>query len=431
MRNSINKIRFIFILALAAILLAGNAYAGIDIDINGQKLLPQTPPIELGVGQHVITIIMSGGVYVTDVRASSDAQMIEDMMERYVGIVGEKQEGADKKITKKVTLPEGTPAGDFDVELEVVYNDASGVEQSDKYLIPLKVPPTNFKSKMLGFMAKTLPKDVFFEMMNKFSPKKIPKIPHELTEQDLLQLDLSEIELVRDDILRGGYTLEEIYSLEDVVQEMDSAQQNDALRSQRSRNAVNAYQRISDDQKEFQPEVKKSVKVYKITNTRNQQSAIRAKIVISLSSGPGMYDLETMEIIPKELAEDASQAHFLENAIVIEADPIVKWNFDYVPDDQEKDYAYVVDKEIESVETTTISRGNKVGWLAKLLSFLIGWGGILVVILIVGAIIYKKKKGKKGKDKKEKKKKKNNKKAEKKEEKKPAEVKKPELEKKE
>ena len=106
----------------------------------------------------------------------------------------------------------------------------------------------------------------------------------------------------------------------------------------------------------------------KAPNTAERTSTVRAKI-------------------PKSVAVSASELEFFENPVVLEDDPIVKWQLQSLPKDQTKDYGYTVDKEVEEIPPLTVAAGDEPGAVAKFVRFLIHGGWILVVILIVGLIV--------------------------------------------
>jgi hypothetical protein len=62
-----------------------------------------------------------------------------------------------------------------------------------------------------------------------------------------------------------------------------------------------------------------------------------------------------VEVIPKSVAADVSELVFSEQPKVLQADPIVEWVLEKVKKGETKDLSYTVKKQLESVESTTLS----------------------------------------------------------------------------
>jgi len=353
---------------------------------------PIGTPLDLQTGGMMVVVTdVAGGVYVKEVRATSEAAIIENHIERYIGLVGEKRKNESKTTTKDIRLPTDLPNGDFDVNVMIVYDDAQDVERILTYDMEVSVEGG---SGLLGWIAKNVPKDVYYAVKNHFDPIIIPRENPEMTPADLINAGLDEIGLTNADIRTGKYGMELIKDVAPVemtttVEEAIHAVGKDKL----------SVERMEGD---YDITIIKSAKVYKITNTATDESVIRAKVLLTVTSPGGVYDVETMEVIPKSMSDNVGNMGFAEVPVIIEADPIVKWNFDYVPEDQAKDYAYVSEKDIDAVDSTTHSTGFKIGAFAKFIVFLIKGGWILFLAAIIAVIVYltKFKGGKEGQAKK-------------------------------
>lgn len=351
--------------------------------------------LTLHAGGMITVVTETGpGVYVKEVRAESDAPAIENYIEKYVGLAGKDRHDEIESTTREIRLPESLPSGDFNIKIMIVYDDANNVEKIVSYDMKLTVKGG---SGLLGWAARNMPKDVFYAVKDIFDPVRIPRENPEMTEADLINAGLDEIDLTKSDIRAGRYKMELVKNLPPVEMKMTHEEAIQAA----GKNA-NAVMRMEGD-KEIT--VVKSAKIYRITSDAGGKSTIRAKVMLTVSSRRGIYDIETMEVIPKSMSESAYGMGFAEKPVIIEADPIVKWNFDYVPEDQAKDYAYITDKDIDSVDSKTLSKGFEVGAFAKFLVFMIKGGWILllaaIILCIVCTVRYIKKgktKGKPGKN---------------------------------
>ncbi len=360
-----------------------------DISITFDDNPIGTPLTIQAGGKLTIKYDVVPGLYVKEVRATSDAPAMENYIERYIGMVGDKEV---KSSTKEITLPKTLPDGTFMMDVMIVYDNAQGVEKIQKHSMQITVEGG---SGLLGWLAKNTGKDVFFAVKNVFEPVIIERENPEMTPGDLIGSGLEEIGLTTADINAGKYTMELVKDIPPV--EMKTSATN-SLQAVSNTKASGAYNRIEGD---YEITITKSAKVYKITNTANGESVLRAKVLLSVTSPGGVYDVETMEVIPKSISDNTGNMGFVELPVILEADPIVKWNFDYVPEEQAKDYTYVTEKGMDNVDTTTISKGFEVGAFAKFVVFLIKGGWILMLLLIiaaiVGLVVWKKKGGKGGK----------------------------------
>jgi hypothetical protein len=118
------------------------------------------------------------------------------------------------------------------------------------------------------------------------------------------------------------------------------------------------------------PDVKVTTNVFKVK--LGDKEFTKSKIHISVPAEQHLSKVNIVAIIPKEIAETAEAPDFSEMPLVLEADPVVKWAFKNIPQNQHKDYTFTVDGDAQNFETIAVASAKKPSWLARLIMFFIG-----------------------------------------------------------
>jgi len=104
-----------------------------------------------------------------------------------------------------------------------------------------------------------------------------------------------------------------------------------------------------------------SLNVYKVTSKETGQSVYVSKIKLSFTAANEMKDVVLVEVIPKSVAADIDDVVFLgESPIILQSDPIVKWEFPSVAKGQTKDLSYSVKQQLTSIESTTLAVAGQI-----------------------------------------------------------------------
>lgn len=106
--------------------------------------------------------------------------------------------------------------------------------------------------------------------------------------------------------------------------------------------------------------VDRELNVYQITNKEKTDTTLdRTAIKLSITSPKTLTDVTVVETIPKSVAADASELVFAgTQPTVLQADPIVSWNFESISAGETKDLSYVVKKKVESFgDSVTVASG--------------------------------------------------------------------------
>ena len=76
---------------------------------------------------------------------------------------------------------------------------------------------------------------------------------------------------------------------------------------------------------------------------------------------------------PHEIAQHVNDVIFSDDPEVLQEDPVVKWAFTHVPQDQAKDYTFTVDKDIENFDTLAAASAEKPSLLYRMLKWILSF----------------------------------------------------------
>jgi len=190
--------------------------------------------------------------------------------------------------------------------------------------------------------------------MNQMDPIEFEKIDRALTKDDMDDIDMSDIGLSDEDVSLGNYEMKEVMTKSSV------SKTTDMMKTATTQEAKDA---ISDMQsKDLPGKIEKFLSVYEVSKKGSEEVTYISKVVVSINIDQNMKNFEVIEQIPKSVAKSVSELVFSEKVIVLEDDPIVKWDLKYAPEGQTKEYSYTVNKKIESIDSNTVAGGDKMGW---------------------------------------------------------------------
>jgi len=167
------------------------------------------------------------------------------------------------------------------------------------------------------------------------------------------------------------------------------------------------YQEISREEKEIKsalPEndknpliFKKIVKVYRV-NTLGKETYV-TKVTISVT-GNGLEKVEVIEKVSEEYLKSTAWAIFSEQPEILEKVPAkFKWQIDYIPPGETKDFSYTIEANVKEIPTGTIVAGYKPTFSIYFARFLYNGGWVVVLIAICIISYYTNKQYKKIKQK--------------------------------
>lgn len=102
--------------------------------------------------------------------------------------------------------------------------------------------------------------------------------------------------------------------------------------------------------------VSTTVEVFQVKEETTDKTAFASKITLTIKSDKDLKDVNIVEVIPKSVAASISEVIFLgEQPKVLQADPVVQWEFAEVKKTETKDLSYQVSKKIEKLESQTVA----------------------------------------------------------------------------
>ncbi|MEM3126521.1 MAG: hypothetical protein QW331_00425 [Candidatus Woesearchaeota archaeon] len=115
------------------------------------------------------------------------------------------------------------------------------------------------------------------------------------------------------------------------------------------------FEELKDD---IPVEVEVTTKVFEIEHEGKE--IVKSKITIEVPATKETLEKgEVLVFIPKEIAQSTDQITFSEKPIILEKDPLVKWEFKDVPQGSTKAYSYVVDGNAQTYKTIAVAAEKK------------------------------------------------------------------------
>lgn len=140
--------------------------------------------------------------------------------------------------------------------------------------------------------------------------------------------------------------------------------------------------------------VQAKLEVYQVKSTETGKQVYVSKISLSFTADKDAKKVEIVEVIPKSVAASINEIIFTgEKPKILQADPIVQWEFADVKQGDKKDLTYLVSKKLDTLNTTTVAVSTPVPAPVKPAVSNEVIIGIVIVIIVAGLIIVMKKRG--------------------------------------
>ncbi|MCA9478643.1 MAG: hypothetical protein KC535_05845 [Nanoarchaeota archaeon] len=337
------------IFIITAVLLMG-AVSAADISFSINGISDQTP-VPINPGEDVtVEIIQAPFTYIYNVQVETDNELLRQVIETTL----DEFERTDRSLIESATTetrpaPPFLPGGTHEITLTFQYSDAQFQEKTLSQTIILDIPQGSSREKLLNWLLSILPDDVASELIDRLLGRNLEPLPRDLTLEELLQFARQEGLDINVD-----YQIKKVAS-SNTTQELDK---EDIEQLEKNTDNTDLQKELKKIKRRTPPTITKDLNVFEIT-TKNGTYNV-SKIVVGIGSGKkSLNRLSIIEVIPKEIAENANLLTFSELPDVIEIDPIVKWNFDHVPAEDQKEYSYTVQGEVEEVNSTTYSGGKE------------------------------------------------------------------------
>ncbi|MFH2028529.1 MAG: hypothetical protein ABIJ08_05295 [Nanoarchaeota archaeon] len=316
-------------------------------------------------GKLVLEVDIAANILIKYLKVEAKNEFIRQLVQEQMQNFRSNERKDISEIRKStINLPGILPAGRHDLFVKVKYNDANFQDKEISKKIPVNIAGSGFMSGLVGGITGGLSQAAAAEVVDTMIDREIEPLSRQLTDEEVRNV-AEELGLSQDDIKNGNYELKEIAQKEsdgtitnDQIDEMISATDNIETKA-----ALTALKGMN------KPTVKKSLSVFELS--KDGRSAYQSKVIIGISHTTSINNVNIIEVIPKSTAENADELWFSDDVEILEADPIVKWNFEHIPKGQIKEYSYVVNKKLEEIESKTIAACSEPGFFAKLIASIV------------------------------------------------------------
>lgn len=141
--------------------------------------------------------------------------------------------------------------------------------------------------------------------------------------------------------------------------------------------------------------VRATLEVFEVKEKTTGQTSHVSRVSLMIKPDKDLKNVNIVEVIPKSVAASISEVIFLgEQPKVLQADPIVQWEFSEVKKDETKDLSYQVNKKLDVLESNTVAVSEAVIAAPEAPSLIyiyiiIGIAAVAVVVYV----LYKRKVG--------------------------------------
>jgi len=354
---------FIILLAVSASAQTFDSLTqNIDVLVNNDTLPP-----DLTVGSQdsaSFKIYVPPGSEIEGVTVDSDNLFFKYGMEALLTEqIIQSQFSGEKEVAVQVPLP----PGEGDVAVSVDYVGENLDDKKEEFRTHLTVEGDD---KLLGTFIGLLSDEAIADLAGELGAIRLLPRDDKLTYRDLRKEDIDKL----------GVSVTEFYEakrkvaqkLVDVSQ-ADLPQIEEIAEKEQKYNLNDVQDLFKDYAKELKgkihPDVVVKTHVYKIKI--GDKEITKSKIHISILADEALSKINIVALIPKEIASTASFADFSEQPIVLKDDPVVKWAFKNIPQDQHKDYTFTVDGDAQNFDTIAVAAAKKPSWLARFIAWII------------------------------------------------------------
>jgi len=381
-----NRNSYIFILAciVTILLAAGSAPAAhaadIEILVDGQPLKDSYP---IKPGQQIeVTTKIEAGVLIKEANIKSSNPFFQDILSHAFESERFHRDAVMQENKETLTLPPVLPAGTSSLSIEINYDKDfnDGQLKTDTSL------EVEDGSRMLWLASKLLTDQAATELSNWLTGYKIPRANPELTMDDLTQEDLAALGITSEYYLQTIALAKEASDLRaagkksaaesllaegkgklPVIKETASKETSPKLGELKVRSPKAEVELDGP----LMPQVTMIQKTY--TVTAGDKTVIKSKVTISVSSSidGGISRVGTVAYIPKEVASVSDDLDFGQKPTIIDPDPVVKWAFKNIPQDQVKDYTFTVNKDVQNFEILAGATAEKPSLMFRVIKWII------------------------------------------------------------
>lgn len=295
------------------------------------------------------------GVLIKRVKIDSKSEMVKHILEQY--LPKRKRAMTNEEFIHRVKIPEKLLKGNFPVTYTIQYVDKNFNEKEHKYNLVFNVPEG---SRMLGILMNRADASAINSVMK----RRLERIPKEITFDDITAEDLEKLGIRKEnffEMLKNNRNLPEIHRKKQEEETLDF----DNMMEKRK----DTFKQLKKMKEKKKVEISKNV--YEIKY--GERSIVKSKIIMSVPSDKNTGEGAVIVEIPKEIAETTDEMIWArEVPEILEEDPVIKWAFKNIPQNEVKDYAFTVDKDVQNFEILAAGAAENPGLLSKLFAWIAG-----------------------------------------------------------
>lgn len=380
-KHHISLILACIVTILIAAASAPSAHASdIEILVGDQ---PFKDSYTLKPGQQIeITTKIDAGVLIKEANIKSSNPLFQDMLGHAFESEQFHRDAVMQENKATITLPPILPSGTSTLSIDIKY-DKDFSDNEFKAATSLEV---DGGSRMLWLASKLLTDQTATELSNWLTGYKIPRANPELTMDDLTETDLTELGITNEDYLQTIALVKEASDLRaagktraaettlaagkgklPIIKEIASKE----IRSKLGELKVKSPKAEEELGGPLMPQVTLTQKTYIVT--AGDKKITKSKITISVTSNSngGVSRVGTVVFIPKEVAQVADEIGFGQKPAIVDPDPVVKWAFKNIPQDQAKDYTFTVNKDVQNFEILAGATAEKPSLMFRIIKWII------------------------------------------------------------
>ncbi|MEK6823138.1 MAG: hypothetical protein AABY13_04880 [Nanoarchaeota archaeon] len=336
--------------------------------VNGKPLGETIEPVE---GAIEFTVQLGPGVSIQRVAVRSPNRLVQRALTQFLSeLAGEGSDVCANK-TKTWEVPPRFPDIRAPITIGAVYTDAGlerrRVSEESTLIIPGKK----------GFLAALLSEDGEELLAARMlGPRK--RLERELTLLDITPGDLEALGITKEDILKALalWRAGDREGAMKIIGEFKKVRESrrKSVRDERAKLAERFRKAMEDEDKgdlKIDPDV--DVRVFEIV--RGDKTITKSKVTLEIPQGTTMGDGSLIVYIPKELAESVDDMEFSEDVDVIDEDPVVKWAFKNIPQEEYREYSFTVDGDAQNFEVVAQAAASKPAVLTRFMLWLVGLFG--------------------------------------------------------
>ncbi len=349
MKKAISLILALFLVPLAFA-------ADIELYVNDQ-VASGSYDISPG-GKIEFSLEQDSGILIKKVEVESVSNLYKTLIENEIQKTTYDRAPEKKRNDYGYILPPQVPSGKNKIKMIVYYSDAFFNDKKIEREFFLNTVGGSFTTKVLLWL---LPQDAETELLNKITNYKIARLNSELEIKDFTKKDIEALGLNSKtfwDNLNSGKVQVDIKKLGTkqktiVVGNAEPAKE---------------HLKVGDEN----PDITIIANSYKVEIAGKKIT--KTKFRISVPAGKErLREGELVLVVPKKEASSSNFINFAEEPEIINPDPVVKWAFKNVPQDQVKDYTYTIDGDIQNFETIAAASAEHTSFITKLFRIIVGW----------------------------------------------------------